>query len=97
MVTRIDSVQDVLNFLSTVSPDLASQCATEIEAIWSEVAELEEPLELDADVLLIASAFSGSNGTSGGSACQASANSDHSKPIGEFESVGNNRRTPETG
>jgi hypothetical protein len=44
MVTNINSVQDVLDFLETVSPQLAAQCATEIESVWKEIAELEGDL-----------------------------------------------------
>ena len=45
MVTRIDSIQDVLKFLESVSPQLAAQCATEIEGVWNEISELESNLE----------------------------------------------------
>lgn len=43
MVKQINSVQDVLDFLATVSPQLAEQCAAEFEAVWNDVAELDEP------------------------------------------------------
>ncbi|MFT4709768.1 MAG: hypothetical protein ACI9D0_000993 [Bacteroidia bacterium] len=42
MVKQINSVQDVLDFLATVSPQLAEQCALEFEAVWNDVAELDE-------------------------------------------------------
>jgi len=43
VVKQINSVQDVLDFLETVSPQLAEQCAAEFEAVWNDVAELDEP------------------------------------------------------
>ena len=41
MVKQINSVQDVLDFLATVSPQLAEQCALEFEAVWNDVADLD--------------------------------------------------------